>query len=86
MICCDAEKPKLKESAMMLDWNEYRKQLAAGVKPIPQNIQANQNRACRVSHHGDVRRARTRLSCSLQIGLPIREFPAVENNFPDMVL
>jgi len=25
---------EIKESAMMLDWNEYRKQLAAGVKEI----------------------------------------------------
>jgi hypothetical protein len=36
MIGGDAEKPKLTESAMMLDWNEYRKQLAAGVKEIGQ--------------------------------------------------
>jgi AhpD family alkylhydroperoxidase len=27
---------KIKENAMMLDWNEYRKQLAAGVKEIGQ--------------------------------------------------
>jgi AhpD family alkylhydroperoxidase len=75
MICCDAEKPKLKESAMMLDWNEYRKQLAAGVKEIDQLSPDTINGYIGVSSAGQKKNllgAKTRELIALAVAVTLR--------------